>query len=157
MEIRIISIGKVSVKWIKDGIEEYSSRLGKYVKFSIKEIPDIKQSGNKPIEKIKELEGISILNELSSSDFFVVMDEKGHEYSSREFAVWIEKIMASGKKRLSLVIGGPFGFSQAVYDRADHKIALSKMTFTHEMAKLICTEQLYRAMSILKGEPYHHD
>lgn len=157
MEIRIISIGKVSVKWIKDGIEEYSSRLGKYVKFSIKEIPDIKQSGNKPIEKIKELEGISILNELSSSDFVVVMDEKGHEYSSREFAVWIEKIMASGKKRLSLVIGGPFGFSQAVYDRADHKIALSKMTFTHEMAKLICTEQLYRAMSILKGEPYHHD
>lgn len=157
MDIVIVSIGKVSVNWIKDGIAEYSERLRKYLKFYIKEIPDIKKAGNYPIEKIKELEGNLILNELNISDYVVLLDERGKEFTSRNFSEWIEKQMVSGKKRIVFVIGGPFGFSKDVYERKDFMIALSEMTFTHEMAKLFCTEQLYRAMTILKGEPYHHD
>ena len=157
MEICVLSVGKISSTWIQQGIELFETRIGKYLKFSTIILPDIKNAKSLSIETIKEEEGKLILNKLQPSDHVVLMDEKGKEYSSREFADWIQRQMNSGRKRLVIIIGGPFGFSNSVYERANSKIALSKMTFTHEMAKLVLSEQIYRAMTILKGEPYHHD
>lgn len=157
MEISIISVGKISTDWILKGLETYRSRIGKYIKFSPIIIPDIRNAKSMPIETVKEEEGKLIINSLQTSDFVVLCDEKGKEFTSRLFADWIQKQMNSGKKRLALIIGGPFGFSKDVYERANFKIALSQMTLTHEMANLMLTEQIYRAMTILKGEPYHHD
>lgn len=110
-----------------------------------------------PVSKIKEEEGKLILNELSPSDFKIILDERGKEFTSTEFSGWLEKQMGSGRKRIVMIIGGPYGFSQDVYNAADYKISLSKMTFTHEMAKLFLTEQIYRALTIMRNEPYHHD
>lgn len=157
MDIVLLSIGKVSSSWIKEGISLFESRIEKYLKFVNKELPDIKNGKSLAIDKIKELEGKILISEFCSSDIVVLLDEKGKEYSSRDFSVWVQKQLSTGKKRLLFVIGGPYGFSEEVYKNADFKISLSKMTFTHEMAKLFFTEQIYRAMTILKGEPYHHD
>ena len=157
MEICVLSVGKISTSWIKDGIELFESRIGKYIKFSVITVPDIKNAKNLSKESLKEEEGKFIMSNIIQSDYVVLMDEGGKELTSRDFASWIQKQMNSGRKRLVIIIGGPFGFSQDIYQRADFKVALSKMTFTHEMAKLILSEQLYRAMTILKGEPYHHD
>lgn len=157
MEICVMSVGKISSPWIQQGIDLFMGRVEKYIKFSSFIIPDIKNAKSLSKETIKEEEGKAILSNIANSDFVVLMDEKGKEFKSREFAEWIQKQMNSGKKRLIIVIGGPYGFSQDVYSRSDAKIALSQMTFTHEMAKLILVEQIYRGMSILKGEPYHHD
>lgn len=157
MEICILSVGKVNTPWIQKGLELFESRINKYIKFSVLIIPDIKNTKSLSIENIKEEEGKSILSNLNPSDFVVLMDEKGKEFTSRCFSDWIQKQMNSGRKRLVLIIGGPYGFSSNLYSKADSLISLSKMTFTHEMAKLILTEQTYRALTILKGEPYHHD
>lgn len=157
MEICVLSIGKITSSWIRQGIQNFEERLPHYIKFSSHIIPDVK--GNRALtkESQKEEEGKAILNFLLQSDFVVLMDEKGKEFSSREFSDWIQKQMNCGRKRMVIIIGGPFGFTESVYQRCDYKIALSKMTFTHEMAKLILSEQLYRAMTILRNEPYHHD
>lgn len=157
MEICVISVGKISSTWIQEGIRLFESRIGKYVKYSAIIIPDIRNSKTFTKEILKEEEGKIILNHISTSDYVVLMDEKGNEFTSRDFSSWIQKQMNAARKRLVLVIGGPFGFSNSVYERADYKLALSKMTLTHEMAKLFLSEQIYRAMTILKGEPYHHD
>ena len=157
MEICILSVGKVNSSWIQKGISEYESRIGKYLKFSSIIIPDIKNAKSLSKESIKAEEGKLILGNVTDSDTLVLMDERGKEFTSREFAEWIQKNMNSGRKRLILCIGGPFGFSEKVYRRADFKLALSSMTFTHEMAKLILSEQVYRGLTILRGEPYHHD
>ena len=157
MEICVLSIGKISSQWIQQGLEVFENRIGKYNKYTSIVLPDIKNAKSLTKEIIKEEEGKQILTQLSPSDFVVIMDEKGKEFTSREFSEWIQKQMSSGKKRLLFIIGGPYGFSKGIYERADFKIALSKMTFTHEMAKLLLSEQIYRSMSILKGEPYHHD
>lgn len=153
----LLSVGKISFPWIKDGIREFESRLAKYIKFTAKELPDIKNSKTLSHDRIKEEEGKLITAELSQADIVAILDERGKEMISRDFAGWIEKQMISGRKRLVFIIGGPYGFSEVVYKRADFKISLSKMTFTHEMAKLFFIEQLYRSMTILRGEPYHHD
>lgn len=157
MEICLMSIGNVSVDWIKKGIEQFESRIIRYVKFSSIVIPDIRNAKSLPVETIKIEEGRLILANIVSSDFLVLLDEKGSEYTSRGFAEWFQKQMNAGRKRIVLLIGGPYGFSEDIYSRANVKIALSKMTFTHEMAKLILTEQIYRSFTILRGEPYHHD
>ena len=157
MEITVLSIGKVASRWIKDGVEIFEDRIGKYIKYSSLTIPDVKISKALSKENIKEEEGKLIIQNVSPSDFVVLMDEKGQEFTSKEFAGWIQKQMNAARKRIVFVLGGPFGFSNAVYSRADYKIALSKMTFTHEMAKLILSEQIYRGLTILKGEPYHHE
>lgn len=157
MEINVLSIGKISSPWIQQGISLYEARIGNYIKFSSVILPDIKNAKTLNKDQIKEEEGKQILSKILPSDYLVIMDERGKEFTSREFSDWIQKQMNSGRKRMVMVIGGPFGFSEAVYNRADVKIALSKMTFTHEMAKLLLTEQIYRSMTILKGEPYHHD
>lgn len=157
MEIVLLSVGKISSSWIQQGIELYEKRIVRYIKFSSVIIPDIKNSKSLSIENIKEEEGKIICSNFNQSDYVVLMDEKGKEFSSRGFSDWIQKQMNGGLKRLVLVIGGPYGFSRGVYTRANSLISLSKLTFTHEMAKLILTEQIYRSFTILKGEPYHHD
>lgn len=157
MEICILNVGKVESEWLAKGILLFESRIEKYIRFSLITVPDIKNAKSLSKEAIKEEEGKGLLSHLSSSDFVVLMDEKGKEQTSREFSMWLQKQMNSGRKKVVLVIGGPYGFSKNIYSRADALLSLSKMTFTHEMAKLILTEQVYRAMTILRGEPYHHD
>lgn len=157
MEICLLSVGKISSSWIAEGIKLFEKRLEKYVKLSSLMIPDIKNSKNLTKENIKIEEGKAILEALLPSDYVVLLDEKGKEHTSRGLSEWIQKQMNTGRKRLVLIIGGPYGFSDQVYSRCDTKIALSQLTLTHEMAKLVITEQLYRSMTILKGEPYHHD
>lgn len=157
MEICVLNVGKSATPWIEEGINIYNTRIKKYIKFSSLSLPDIKNVKSLTKEMIKEEEGKILMQQFLPSDFVVLLDEKGKEYTSREYAEWIQKQMNSGKKRMILVIGGPYGFSKEIYERADAKIALSKMTFTHEMAKLLILEQTYRAMTIMKGEPYHHD
>lgn len=157
MEIALITVGRTSVSFVKEGIEEYKSRLRRYIPFSILELPDVKKGSRCPEEQQKIAEGKSILSGLSPSDFVVLLDEKGRQYSSSDFSSFLQKKMASGLKRLVFIVGGPYGFSPEVYQRADMLLSLSKMTFNHEMVRLFFTEQIYRAMTILRGEPYHHE
>ena len=157
MNIELLAVGKTKTKFVAEGIEEYLRRLRRYVQFSVTELPDIKNAGRLPREEQKESEGQLILGRLTPADHVMLLDERGKQYTSLEFADRLQGIMASGKKRLVMVIGGPYGFSKAVYDRADERLSLSKMTFNHEMVRMFITEQTYRAMTILRGEPYHHE
>lgn len=157
MDIVLLTVGKTQTGYIVAGIEEYCRRLKRYVPFSLISLPDIKNTRKLSEDQQKTAEGESILSFLSSGDLVVLLDEKGDEYTSRAFAGRIERGLASGRKRMVFVVGGPYGFSPAVYARADSKISLSRMTFSHEMVRLFFVEQLYRAMTILRGEPYHHD
>lgn len=157
MNIQLLTIGKTKNKNIADGIEEYLKRLRRYVPYEIIEIPDLKNSGRMTREEQKEAEGHLILNKLSPGDYLILLDERGRQYTSIEFAGKLETILSSGKKKLIFAVGGPYGFSKSVYDRANELLSLSKMTFNHEMVRLFITEQVYRGMTILKGEPYHHE
>lgn len=157
MEITLLTVGKTSTSYIQTGIDEYCKRLRRYVPFSMKSLPDIKNTRKLSEEQQKTAEGNLILSELTSADHVVLLDERGDLLTSREFSQFLQKGMASGRKRIVFVVGGPYGFSPEVYSRADSKISFSKMTFSHEMIRLFFTEQVYRAMTILKGEPYHHD
>ena len=156
MKIKLITIGKTDESYLKEGIDKYVARLKHYVDFEIKEIPDVKM-GKKPNVSIqKELEGQEILKFITKSEFVVLLDENGREFSSIVYSQFIQKRMNAGLN-LVFVIGGPFGFSDEVYAKSNQKIALSQMTFSHQMVRLFFTEQLYRSFSILKGEKYHHD
>lgn len=157
MKVTLLIIGKTDEDYLKKGIDIYSKRLFHYLPFEIKTIPDIKNSKNLTTEQQKEKEGVFILNQVKSTDQLVLLDEHGTQFSSVDFSKWIEKRMIAGTKHLIFVVGGPYGFSDAVQNRANNKIALSRMTFSHQMVRLIFTEQLYRAMTILNGEPYHHE
>jgi 23S rRNA (pseudouridine1915-N3)-methyltransferase len=156
MKICLLVIGKTDDIYLQNGIEIYLKRIPHYIPFELKTIPDLKNSKNLSEEQQKEKEGELILQQLNSSDEVLLLDELGFEASSVDFARFLEKKMGSGIKRLVFIIGGPYGFSGSVYSRANGKVSLSKMTFSHQMVRLIFTEQLYRAMTILKGEPYHH-
>ena len=143
---------------MRRGIDLYKDRLKYYdAPVEIKIIEDIKGAKSLTQQRQKELEGESILRNVTPSDRVVLLDENGREFTSREFAAFVDKQMVSGVKRLVFVVGGPYGFSDAVYARADSKLSLSRMTFNHEMVRLFFIEQLYRAMTIRRGEPYHHD
>lgn len=157
MKIKIIAIGKTDNKQLMQLIEEYQKRLAHYIKFEFKIIPDIKNAKNLSESQQKEKEGILILKELITTDQLVLLDEKGHEFRSLEFSRFLQKKMNSGIKQLVFVIGGPYGFSDTVYKKAQGKVSLSKMTFSHQMIRLFMVEQLYRAFTILKNEPYHHE
>lgn len=142
---------------MKEGIDDYAKRLSFYLPFEIKVIPDIKNRSSLSVDLQKEKEGQLILNQVSSGDFVVLLDEHGEEFTSTGLSGWIEKKMISGTRQLIFVIGGPYGFSKNVYQRSDMKIALSKLTFSHQMVRMIFVEQLYRAMTIIRNEPYHHE
>lgn len=157
MKIELAVIGKTSIGYLKQGIDEYTKRLKHYVPFEIKYIDDIKNTKNISEDQQKRTEGAKILSLLDKSDFVVLLDEHGKEYTSMQYSSYIQKRMLSGAKKVVFVIGGPYGFSQEVYDRANDKISFSKMTFNHEMIRLIFTEQLYRAYTIINHEPYHHE
>lgn len=157
MKIELAVIGKTSIGYLKQGIDEYIKRLKYYVPFEIKYIDDIKNTKNISEDQQKRTEGAKILSLLDKSDFVVLLDEHGKEYTSMQYSSYIQKRMLSGAKKVVFVIGGPYGFSQEVYDRANDKISFSKMTFNHEMIRLIFTEQLYRAYTIINHEPYHHE
>ena len=157
MKIELAVIGKTSIGYLKQGIDEYIKRLKHYVPFEIKYIDDIKNTKNISEDQQKRTEGAIILSLLDKSDFVVLLDEHGKEYTSMQYSSYIQKRMLSGAKKVVFVIGGPYGFSQEVYDRANDKISFSKMTFNHEMIRLIFTEQLYRAYTIINHEPYHHE
>lgn len=157
MKITLAVIGKTEVGYVRQGIEEYVKRLRHYVTFDIQYIGDVRNTRNLSEAQQKVAEGRALLAALEASDYVVLLDEHGTERTSVEFSDWLQRRMASGSKRLVLVVGGPYGFSPEVYDRANEKVSLSKMTFPHELVRLIFVEQLYRAFTILRHEPYHHN
>jgi len=156
MTIKLVCIGKTDKKELEAMIKIYSDRLQHYIKFELEIIPDLKKTKNLDENQQKSKEGDLILSGIQNSDFVVLLDENGKQFTSESFSEYIQKRMNTGLKRLIFVIGGPYGFSEEVYKRADSKISLSKMTFSHQMVRLFFTEQLYRAFTILKNEPYHH-
>lgn len=157
MKIKLLAIGKTDDKQLVQLINTYENRLKHYVKFSLEIIPDLKNAKNLSEAQQKEKEGALILSKLQPTDQLVLLDEKGKEFRSLAFAEYLQKKMNSGLKQLVLVIGGPYGFSDAVYQKAQGKISLSKMTFSHQMIRLFMVEQLYRGFTILRNEPYHHE
>jgi 23S rRNA (pseudouridine1915-N3)-methyltransferase len=156
MKILLLAIGKTDEDYLLTGIKKYVGRLGHYVSFEMKEIPDPRNRKTLSEEQQKKAESFLILSQLQPSDQVVLLDENGKSFSSTAFAENLERQMSSGIKRLVFIIGGPYGFAQDVYDRANAQMSLSPMTFSHQMVRLIFVEQLYRAFTILKGEPYHH-
>lgn len=157
MNIEIIVIGKTDQQEVASLVEQYAKRVNHYCKFTVTTIADVKNTRNMAPSRQKQLEGDMILRLISDGDWLVLMDERGRQFTSMEYADWLQKRMLSGVKRLAIVIGGPYGFSDEVYKRANEKISLSKMTFSHQIVRAIFAEQLYRAFTILNNEPYHHE
>lgn len=156
MKTTLIMVGKTADKLYSEGIDNYANRINHYINFNIKVIPELKNSKSLSEEQQKEKEGELILKNIEDKAFVVLLDERGKELRSVEFAAWLDNKQQT-VRNLTFVIGGPYGFSQAVYDRADGKISLSRMTFSHQMVRLVFTEQIYRACTILRNEPYHHE
>ncbi|MDR1675721.1 MAG: 23S rRNA (pseudouridine(1915)-N(3))-methyltransferase RlmH [Tannerella sp.] len=156
MKITLLMTGKTDTPYWKDALEAYRKRLVHYVPFEVKVIPGVKHVKNGSETQQKEREGELILNSLQAGDVCVLLDEGGTEYTSVQFAAYLERKMHTVAKRLVFVIGGPYGFSEAVYRAAPERISLSRMTFSHQMIRPVFAEQLYRAMTILRNEPYHH-
>lgn len=156
MQIKLLAIGKTDHQQLQMLIDDYQKRLGFYIKFEFEIIPDLKKVKNLSEEQQKQKEGELILAKLSNTDILILLDENGKQYDSVAFSDYLQKHMNSGIKQLVFVIGGPYGFSQEVYQKAHGKISLSKMTFSHQMIRLFMIEQLYRAFTILRNEPYHH-
>ena len=157
MKTQLILVGKTDSKIFSEAIDTYVGRLKHYITFEPVVIPDIKNTKKLTEEQQKKLEGDCILKQIQTGDTVVLLDEGGKEMMSVEFAEWMRRKMNATSRKLIFVIGGPYGFSKEVYERADEKISLSRMTFSHQMVRLIFVEQLYRAMTILNGEPYHHE
>lgn len=157
MRISLVTIGKTDISWVKQGLEMYASRLKHYAPFEIIEIPELKNVAALTKDQIKIKEGEGLLKIIKSNDYLVLLDEKGKKFRSLEFAKFIEDKMSRSGRDLVFVIGGAYGFSSQVYARAEEKISLSDMTFSHQIVRTIFVEQLYRAFTIIKGEPYHHE
>lgn len=157
MRIKLIVVGKTEADYIKEGLKEYAGRLKHYVNFEFVELAAIKNAKNLSQPELKKREGEELLKLIDSSAVLVLLDEKGKENTSTGFAKFIQQQMNSGIKTLVFFVGGAFGFSEEVYKRGNHKLALSQLTFSHQMVRLFFTEQLYRAFTIIKGESYHHD
>ena len=157
MNIELIVVGKTDMKEVEALVTMYTKRLNHYAKFAITTLADVRNTKNLSAAEQKRMEGEAILRLVTDSDHLMLLDEHGLELRSIEFADLLQKRMSAGTKRLVFVIGGPYGFSDAVYQRANSKLSLSKMTFSHQIVRAIFTEQLYRAFTIIKGEPYHHE
>jgi 23S rRNA (pseudouridine1915-N3)-methyltransferase len=156
MKTILILVGKTTDKHFQAGISDYADRITHYMPFDIVTIPELKNTKSLSEEQQKTMEGELILKQLQPSDTLVLLDEHGKELRSIELAKWLEQKQQTAR-RLVFVIGGPYGFSEAVYNRANEKLSLSKLTFSHQMVRLVFTEQIYRACTIIKGEPYHHE
>jgi 23S rRNA (pseudouridine1915-N3)-methyltransferase len=157
MKIALLQTGKTSEKYIAEGVENYIARIRKFSGFEIITVPDLKNTRNMPPREQKSLEGDKILRLLGQDDYIVLLDERGREFRSVEFAGWIQKQSMAPGKRLVFITGGPWGFSDKVLKKAHMKMSLSKMTFPHQLVRLLFVEQLYRAFTIIKGDPYHHE
>lgn len=156
MKIRLVVIGKTDKKWLQEAVDEYRVRISKYISFEIKELPDIKNVSSMPEITRKKKEAELLMPYLADS-YVVITDEKGKEMRSMEFSKWLNRQLGSNVKNLCFVIGGPYGYSEEIYKLAAEQLSLSPMTFSHQLVRVIFLEQLYRAFSILKGEPYHHE
>lgn len=156
MNIKLIAIGKTDNKNLQTLIEEYTKRLSFYIKFDLEIIPDIKNVKNLSEAQQKEKEGELILSKITPTDNLILLDENGKTFSSVGFSEFLQKKMNAGIKTLVFVIGGPYGFSETIYQKANEKVSLSEMTFSHQMVRLFVIEQIYRGFTILKNEPYHH-
>ncbi len=157
MKILLLTIGNTDNKYIKEGIDDYIKRLSFYIPFETRVIPDLKNRNALSVDLQKEKEGQLIMNQVQTGDYLILLDERGTEFTSVEFSKWIEKRMIAGIRQIVFIIGGPYGFSKLIYQRSDFKISLSQLTFSHQMVRLIFVEQVYRAMTIIKNEPYHHE
>ena len=157
MKMTLLTVGKTDVRWVREGLELYVSRLEHYVKLALKEIPELKNVSAFTREQIKEKEGELILSSVQQSDELVLLDERGSRYRSVDFAAFLQDRMVRSGRNMVFVVGGAYGFSREVYSRASSMISLSEMTFSHQMVRVIFAEQLYRAFTIMKGEPYHHE
>ena len=156
MNIVLLTVGKTEASFWKEALAEYQRRLQHYVPFELQALPEVKNTKNLTISQQKTQEGVLIRKAMQAGDWFVLLDEQGKEYTSMQFAAYLEKKIQIVSRRLVFVIGGPYGFSDEVYQMASERLSLSKMTFSHQMIRPIFVEQLYRAMTILRGEPYHH-
>ena len=156
MKITLLVVGKTTDSHIQALLQDYQKRLGHYIPFSLTVIPELKNTKSLTSEQQKQAEGELILRNMTASTDMILLDERGKEFRSVEFADYVQKKMSSGRD-LVFVIGGPYGFSESVYQRANGQISLSQMTFSHQMVRLFFVEQIYRAMTILRGEPYHHE
>ncbi|MBP9018852.1 MAG: 23S rRNA (pseudouridine(1915)-N(3))-methyltransferase RlmH [Rikenellaceae bacterium] len=156
MKIVLLLIGKSDASWLREAIDIYEERLSHYVDYRRVEVPEIRNVAGLSVKQMKEKESELLLKNIKPSDKLVLLDEKGEVYSSEEFANYIDKQLLSGTRNLVFAIGGPYGFSESVYNRADSLLSLSKLTFTHQMVRVIFLEQLYRAFTIIRGEQYHH-
>ncbi len=156
MRITLLTMGKTDMPWVADGLRMYCSRLSHYVPFTVRELPELKGVRSLSREQIKQREGELLLDAAGPSDTVVLLDEHGAEYTSVQFAAWLQKLMNAGRD-IVFVVGGAYGFSPQVYARASSKLSLSKMTCSHQLVRTVFAEQLYRAFTILKGEPYHNE
>jgi 23S rRNA (pseudouridine1915-N3)-methyltransferase len=156
MKIELWVIGKTNFDYLVEGTEIYEKRLKHYLNFELVVFPDVKLGKKESVAQIKMKEGEALLSKCNDSDYLILLDDKGKQYSSEAFAQQMERYLQMSVKRIVFIIGGAYGFSEEVYQRASTKISLSAMTFSHQMVRLIFVEQLYRAMTILKNEPYHH-
>lgn len=157
MVIELVVVGKTDTAEIGALLTEYQKRVNRYVKFGIVTVPDARASKNRSPESVKKAEALLILKQVAAGDHLVLLDEKGGQLRSVEFAAWLQKKMNSGLRKLIFAIGGPYGFDRDVYERADEALSLSVMTFSHQLVRVIFAEQLYRGFSILRNEPYHHE
>lgn len=157
MKVAFWAIGKTAEQYLEEGTKVYTKRLVHYLPFEMHLIPDVKKAGKLSAEQLKQKEGEQVLAQLNPDDFLVLLDERGKIYSSKEFAQLLEQKLQLSYKRLIFLVGGAFGFSEDLYKRANDKLSLSKMTFSHQMIRLFFLEQLYRAMTILRNEPYHNE
>jgi len=157
MKIRLLCVGKTSHSFVKEGMEKYNKRIKKYLSFHTEILPEAKTSKNTSPGQIKHLEAEKIKKKIDPADLVILLDENGKQFTSVDFAHFLEKQFSGSKKQVVFIVGGAYGFSDEIYQMAHHKIALSPMTFSHQIIRVIFMEQLYRALTIIKGEPYHNE
>lgn len=157
MKFVLLMTGKTDQAWLREGVAEYEKRISKYIRFEVVTLPDVKNPGNRLAEKVKEKEAEKMLAVLKSDDHVVLLDELGESYSTIGLANYLRNSMQLPKKRMVFIIGGPWGFHQSIRDRADHVLSLSDLTFSHQVVRLLFAEQLYRVLSVIAGDPYHHE
>ena len=156
MKITLLTVGKTEDAYLKDGIEKYLKRLKHYIKLEVNDLPELKNTKALSPEQQKSKEAEMLLKKTTNTDYVVLLDENGAELTSQQFADYINKKNIGSVQNLVFIVGGPYGFDQSIYQRANDNLSLSRMTFSHQMVRLFFTEQLYRAFTIIKGEPYHH-
>jgi 23S rRNA (pseudouridine1915-N3)-methyltransferase len=157
MKLALLQTGKTDEAYIRDAVAVYEKRTAKYARFEILTLPDIRNAKNMPASVLKEKEAEQMLTVFRPDDMVILLDDKGKEYTTMQFSAFLGEKMMSSKKRILFVIGGAWGFDEKIYARADHKMSLSKLTFSHQLVRLLFAEQLYRALTVIAGDPYHHE